>query len=239
MKLLRFGVIAIITFINVSTIQAQTADEIINKYIDAIGGKDVLTKIKSVYFEGTATAMGTDYPTKTTILAGKGIKTETDVNGSDVIQCITDTSGWSVNPMAGQAAPTALPAEVVKKGQSALNIGGDLFNFKDKGFTDSLAGRETYQNVNAYKIKLSQPGVEVVYLIDPTTYYILKKDSKFSADGNDIPNTITYSDYRKTDIGYVVPYTLGVTNMGYDVTINYTKVEVNKDVDPNIFAMPK
>ena len=121
MKLLRFGVITITTFIiSVSTIQAQTADEIINKYVDAIGGKDVLTKIKSVYFEGTATVMGNDYPTKTTILAGKGIKTETDVNGSDIIQCVTDTSGWSVNPMAGQATPTALPADVVKKGKSAF-----------------------------------------------------------------------------------------------------------------------
>src|ERR1017187_9196989 len=131
MKLLRYGFIAIITFISVSTIQAQTADEIINKYIDAIGGKDLLTKIKSVYFEGTVSAMGNDYPTKTTVLAGKGFKTETGVNGSDIIQCITDTSGWTVNPMAGQSEPTALPAAIVKKGQSSLNIGGELFNFKD------------------------------------------------------------------------------------------------------------
>jgi len=240
MKLLRFGLIAIIiTFISGSTTEAQTADDIINKYIDAIGGKDVLTKIKSVYFEGTASAMGNDYPLKTTMLAGKGFKTETTVNGVDVIQCITDTSGWMMNPLAGQTEPIALSADAVKQGQSSLSIGGELFNFKDKGFSDSLAGRETYQNVNAYKIKLSQPGVEYVYFIDPTTYYILKTDTKVSIGGQDISGTTTYSDYRKTDVGYVVPYTVGVTNMGYDITINYNKIEVNKEVDPNIFAMPK
>jgi hypothetical protein len=239
MKLLRFGLMAIITLVAISTLKAQTADEIISKHIDAIGGKDVLMKIKSVYFEGAATAMGADYPTKTTVLAGKGFKTETSVNGMDIIQCITDTSGWSMNPLAGQTEATALPAEVVKKGKSSLTIGGELFNFKDKGFTDSLIGRETFQNVNAYKIKLSQPGAEIVYYIDPTTYYILKTDSKVSMDGKDVANTTTYSNYKKVDLGYVVATTLGVTNMGYDVTINYTRVEINKDIDPKIFEMPK
>lgn len=239
MKLLQLVFISIISCISVSSIQAQTADDIINKNIDAIGGKDILTKINSVYMEGSATAMGTDYPTSTTILVGKGFKSVTTVNGSDIIQCFTDTSGWSVNPFTGLTEPTALPADIVKKGKSSLDIGGEFFNFRNKGFSDSLIGRDSLQGVNTYKIKLSQPGIEIVYYIDPATYYILQTDTKFSAEGKDVTSTATYSNYKKTDIGYVVPTTLGVTNMGYDVTINYTKVEVNKDIDPKIFAVPK
>jgi len=56
-------------------------------------------------------------------------------------------------------------------------------------------------------------------------------------DSQDITSTAKYSDYKKTDIGYVVPTTLGVNNGSYDVTISYTKVEVNKEVDPAIFEM--
>ena len=103
MKIFRVGLPVIIACVSVFSIQAQTADDIINKHIDAIGGKDVFSKVKSVYFEGTANAMGADYPTTTTILAGKGFKTVTTVNGSDIIQCFTNDGGWSLNPLAGQS----------------------------------------------------------------------------------------------------------------------------------------
>lgn len=218
---------------------AQTADDIISNHINAIGGKDILGKITSIYMEGAASVMGNDFPTKVTILAGKGFKNETDVNGSDIIQCITDTSGWMINPMAGQTEPTVLPQDAVKKGQGSLEIGGMLYNFKEKGFTDSLLGQEKVDSSNAYKIKLSKPGFEYTYYIDPSSYYILKADISIIGDGNTTTTSTTFSNYKKTDFGYVVPYTVGVTNMGYDVTLNYTKIEVNQPVDPSIFAMPK
>lgn len=239
MKIFQIGLPVIVACISAISLQAQTADDIINKHVDAIGGKDVLSKVNSIYFEGSANAMGTDYPTTTTILSGKGFKTVTSVNGSDIIQCFTDTSGWSLNPMMGQASATPLPPDMVKKGKSALDIGGELVNFREKGFTDSLLGREDYNGVSAYKVKLSGPGTEIVYLFDPNTYYTLQTDTKATMGGQDITSVTKYSDYKKTDIGYVVPTTLGVNNAGYDVTITYTKVEVNKEVDPKIFEMPK
>lgn len=239
MKIFRIGLPVIVACAGVFSLQAQTAADIINKHVDAIGGKDVLSKVKSIYFEGSASVMGTDYPTTTTILAGKGFKTVTNVNGSDIIQCFTDTSGWSLNPMMGQATATPLPPDLVKKGKSSLDIGGELVNFREKGFTDSLLGREDYNGVSAYKVKLSQPGSETVYWFDPNTYYVLKTDTKATMNGQDITSTTTYSGFKKTDIGYVVPTTLGVNNAGYDVTITYTKVEVNKEVDPGIFEMGK
>jgi hypothetical protein len=238
MKIIRSILFIMIACITTFSLCAQTADEIISKHIDAIGGNDVLAKVKSIYFEGSANAMGADYPTTTTILAGKGFKTVTTVNGSDIIQCFTDTSGWTINPLAGQTKAVALPAELVKKGKSSLDIGNELVNFKEKGFSDTLLDRETYSGVSAYKVKLSQPGIEIIYLFDPTTYYTLKTDSKVAVGGQDVTSITKYLDYKKTDVGYVVPTTLAVTNNGYDVTVTYTKVEINKDVDPQIFMMP-
>jgi hypothetical protein len=239
MKLFRIFLIFMSTLISSPIIKAQSAEDIINKSIDAIGGRDLLGRVKSLYYEGAASAMGNDYPTKTTILIGKGIKSETTVNGMDLVDCVTDTSGWVINPFTGQTDPTPMAPEQVKKGQESFHIGRDLLNFKEMGFTASLTGRDTVQNVNTYKIKLSKEGIERTYYIDPSTYYILKEDIKVTVNGKDAVGSTSYSNYKKTDFGLVAASTMDITNMGYDVTINYTKIEVNKEIDSKIFLMPK
>jgi hypothetical protein len=144
-----------------------------------------------------------------------------------------------VNPMQGQTEPVALPADAVAKGRSSLNIGGELFNYKDKGYSALLEGRDDIAGVSAYKIKLSKADIELIYFIDPNTYYIMRVDTKASINGQDINSTSTFIDFRKTDIGFVIPYSIGTTNMGYDISIHYSKILINREVDPKIFDMPK
>ncbi|HSZ85319.1 MAG TPA: hypothetical protein VK787_04775, partial [Puia sp.] len=94
--------------------------------------------------------------------------------------------------------------------------------------------------VSDYKIKLAdKTGAEYTYYIDPTTYYISKLDVKASVAGKDISNSSSFSNYKKTDFGYVIANTTATSNMGYDIVINYNKIEINKTIDPSIFAMPK
>ena len=56
----------------------------------------------------------------------------------------------------------------------------------------------------------------------------------------DVDITTKYSDYRKTELGYVIPYAIDVDFGGqFGLTIAVKKVELNKTIDPAIFAMPK
>lgn len=239
MKFIQSAAILCFAFFSISTVHAQTVDDIIAHHINALGGQDVLLQLKSIYFEGTASVVGNDLPTKTTVLSGIGSKTETDFNGMSIIQCFTANAGWMINPMQGQTDPTALPADAVAKGKSSLNIGGELFNYKDKGYSALLEGRDDISGVSAYKIKLSKADIELVYFIDPNTYYIIRLDTKASFNGLDFTSTSNFSDYRRSDIGFVIPYIIGTTNMGYDISIQYSKILINQDVDPKIFDMPK
>src|ERR1700691_5070116 len=57
-----------------TTLRAQTADDIVNKYAAAIGGKDAISSVKSLVVDATTSIMGNDGATKITILVGQGYK---------------------------------------------------------------------------------------------------------------------------------------------------------------------
>lgn len=220
-------------------LHSQTADEVVDKHINAIGGKAVIGSIKSQVAESELSVMGTTLTSKTTILAGKGFKNVADFNGQEIIQCVTPTGGWMINPLQGMTDAQALPEDQVKATQSSFEIGGDLFNYNEKGSKVELAGNENIEGVNTIKLKLTnKEGKDVFYYIDPATYYILKRESTINANGEDITTTQVFSNHKKTEIGLVIPYTT-VSNQGFEITINITKIEFNKEVDPKIFEMPE
>jgi hypothetical protein len=92
---------------------------------------------------------------------------------------------------------------------------------------------------NVYKIKLTtKENVESTYLIDSTTYLVTSLMSKGKMQDQDIDITTRFSDYRKTDLGYMIPYAIDVDFGQFALSIAVKKVEFNKTIDPAVFAMP-
>jgi len=221
-------------FLTTLAVHAQTADEIVAKYIDAIGGKDKIKQINSVYLEGSLNMMGNESPTTVTVLNGKGYKTETDFNGQKMIQCFTDKGGWAINPMSGGSAE-AMPDDAYKAGKEQMDIGGALYDYAAKGSTLTLQGKDG----DAYKLLLvNKDKVATTYFIDPTTWYITKILKKGNMMGQEVEITIKLSDYKKLD-GYAMPYTIDTDLGQFSLSTSIKKVEINKPVDPAIFNLPK
>lgn len=239
MKNLKIGLLAVAALLSATAMYAQSADDIIAKYVDAIGGKDKLKAINSVYMENTLNIMGNEAPNTTTILNGKGYRNESEFNGAKIIQVITDKSGWMINPMAGANEPQALPDDQVKAGQSQI-FAVPLLDYASKGGKAELLGQEKVGSVNAYKIKVTDAGnVATTYYFDPSTYYLVQVVRSSEMMGQQVDVTATYSDYKKTDYGWAVPQNVEI-NMGgqFSMTLKLKSVEVNKAVDPKIFEMP-
>jgi hypothetical protein len=237
MKAIKLGLLAITATLAVTTSQAQNVDEVINKHLEAMGGKQKLGDIKSVYIESTIEVMGNEAPSTTTILNGKGYKSEIDFGGQKIVQCFTDTSGWGINPMAGQTTAEPMPKEQVDAAQDQLYIAGPLFDYAAKGNKVELAGKEKVGNVDAYKVNVtSKNNTQSTFYIDPSTYYVLKEIRKMNVPGQgDVEISMVFSNYQKTDYGNVMPYKTEMTLPGFTLTTTTKKVDVNKPVDENIF----
>jgi hypothetical protein len=228
-----------IFFLGTISLHAQTADEVASKHIAAIGGKEVIGNIKSLVIEADMAVMGSSLPSKMTVLVGKGYKSEANFNGQDIVQVITPTGGWMINPLAGSTDAQPLPEDQVKAAQATLWVGRELLDYQEKGNKLTLEGNQNVEGVNAIKLKMvSNDGKETLYFIDPATYYIVKQESTASVAGQTVTSVSTFSDHKKTDFGYVIPYST-VRNQGFEITVNVTKVEFNKEIDPKIFEMPK
>lgn len=217
--------------------QAQTADDIINKHIEAIGGKEKLSAINSVRMESSMSVMGQEAPATSVVVNGKGARSDVSFNGQTITQVYTDKGGWGINPMTGQSAPQAMPSEQYEAAQDQIWI-VPLMNYKANGYTAELQGKEKVGNVDAYKVRVVKGSNGTTYYFDPTTYYLVRQVKSAEMMGQQIDVVTTYSDYRKSDIGWLMPYAASIDmggQMSMDMKVN--KVEINPTVDPAVFVM--
>jgi len=240
MNTFKASLIAISALSGAITLKAQTADEIISKHTEAIGGKDKLAKVNSVYIESSTEVMGNESPTKTYIVNGKNYRSESDFGGQTMVQVVNDKSGWAIVPFGGSPDPAAMTDDQFKSSADQVYAADPLADYAVNGAKVELLGQEKVNNANAYKIKYTNKfGIETTYYIDPSTYYIIQSVKQAEVMGQSVTVTTTYSNYQKTDFGVFMPYTTNVDMGQFALTVNTKKVEVNKEIDPKIFEMPK
>jgi hypothetical protein len=216
---------------------AMTADEIVAKSIEAQGGKDTIAKVKSMSMEMSMQVMGNDAPSTAVAVDGVGYKMETDFNGTKIVQCYTNKGGWDVNPMTGAADPSPMPDDQYLAGKSQIYIGGPLYDYAAKGSKIELTGKDA----DTYKIKVTtKDNIESTIGIDAKTFLIKSVLGKAKMQGQDVESTSIFSDYRKTEVGYVVPYHVNIDLGGqFQLDITVKKVDLNPTIDPAVFEMPK
>ena len=234
MKKMKFWLLALAVMAT-SSLHAQTVDEVINKHIEAIGGKEKLSQVKSIYMENSVDVMGSTAPQKEYLVDGKAYKAEVEFNGANIISVFTDKSGWTINPMMGGTDAQAMPDELYKAGKSQIYFGGGLVNYAAKGYKAELVGKEG----DAFKIKLSDGGTETFYFIDSKTYLLTKSVIKSEMMGQSVDVTTTYSDHKKTDFGVTLAYSKNIDMGMFQLSQKTNKAEINKEIDMKIFDMPK
>ena len=211
---------------------AQTVEEIITKHVEATGGAEAWRKINTIRMEGTMTVRGADLTVALTTLHGKGFRQDITVMGMSGYQIITPAAGWNFMPFQGQTQVESMTAEDVKESQDELDATGDLVDYKEKGKTVELAGKDDVDGTECFKLLVTGKGGKLkTFFIDPKSYFVIRVIEKVKANGQELEQTTNYSGFKKIPEGIVIP--MSVTLPFGELKV--TKVEVNKPVDESIF----
>lgn len=230
-NLIIFGIF-ILTLVFAQFAQAQTVDDVISKHIEAMGGKEKLLSLTTVKLSGSFNVQGTDVSIIITRKHLVGSRADISVMGTENYQIVTADKGSVFMPIQGQSTPQDMPDDQLKMGQTLLDVQGPFLNYKEKGNSVTLAGKETVDGTECYKLNVTfKNGNKTDYYISTKDNRVYKTSTKLTINGEETDVETVYSNYKQNAGGYWFPYT---TTSSRGET-NYDSIESNIAVDDSIF----
>lgn len=215
------------------------ADDIIDRYVQAIGGYDKVDAIKTVKIYTEADLGSREVKYVETIKRPDKVLIEVTMQGMTQKRAYDGNTGWMLNPFRGSRDVEKLNRETTKSLSEQAMFEGPLINYKEKGSTVELLGKDDFEGTDVYKINLTdKDGTVHTFYIDSNTYLLLKETIKRKIGEKEIKSETIYGDYRSED-GYMMPHSLQVGSPGRYQEQTVKKVEFNIQVDDGIFSMPQ
>ncbi|WP_373552760.1 outer membrane lipoprotein-sorting protein [Haliscomenobacter sp.] len=233
MKLLCMLAIATLSF---AYVQAQTVDEIVAKHVEAMGGADKLKTVNTISTERVLAVQGMEIPSKSVIVVGKSLRSESTVMGNAMVQVLHGDKGWKIMPamMGGTGEPEDMSADEIKPLFGQLDPFGALYNYQEKGNKLELVGKEKVDKKDMFHFKItSKDGVVMDEYLDASTYLVYKVVSNVGGQEGEL----VFSDYEAIE-GIKMANTIDITSPMGAFTMITNKTVINGQVDEKIFAKP-
>ena len=229
-------------FMSSFVLKAQTADEVIENYFKNIGGKEKFAKIDGFKMDMVTNYNGMEIPVE--LYNNKSGKMYVKINfqGKEITQVAFDgKKGWSTNFMTMK--PEEMDSETSANILSEIADFPDPFlNYKEKGYTVEMLGKETKEGTECYKIKLTKkPKMVDGKKVDNVVFYYFETENYVpimtETEMQEGPmkgqmSTSTLGDYQEVE-GMYFPFTMN--QGGQAMTVK--KIEINPTVDAKAFEM--
>jgi len=225
-----------------NVVSAQSADDVVNKFIEARGGKAKWDQLTSLKMTGNID-IGPNMKAPFTILMKDKTKFrfEMEIQGMKMIQALDGDSGWAIVPFGGKKDPERMSPDDVKTAQEQADYTGDLYDYKKKGNTVELLGKEDMEGTETYKLKVTKKNQDVIYIyLDANTYLTLKETSKHKFKDKEVEGSSLPSNYKDVN-GYKFPFVMEMRGSDEDSngqSMTIETVEVNPKIDNTLFVMP-
>jgi hypothetical protein len=213
-------------------------DDILNKYIQALGGKAALEKTTSRVAKGTFEtptygASGTHeqyakQPNKSVII--------TNVDGYGIVsQGFDGNTGWSQSPEIGVQEVTG-PRLARARRQAVFNR---ALQMKELFTKLAVTGKDKLGERPVYVVEAVPPeGAPEKMYFDAENGLLLRTDSEAEDHtGAAMVSKVLLEEYKEVD-GVMEPHTVKSDSASLSVVIRFTEVKHNVEIDDAIFQKP-
>ena len=219
----------------------QTTKEILDKMIEAQGGRKVLAALKDTTITATIDLIAQGMSGNLTIHQKEPDKMRMDIEiqGMVITQAFDGVKGWQINPMAGGVAAEMTESENRDFKKQAL--GNDSFLNPEKyGITYAFKGKEKVQDKEYLVLEQAYAdGQKVTMYIDPVTYLTYKAKAKVNQAGVEIDQETIFGDYRKEG-DTVAAHTMTIFQSGAEyMKMTFNKIAFNTGIQDSLFKMSK
>jgi len=245
-KLLRLVAATSVLLGSVHAAAAQTADEIVEKHLAAIGGRAALSKLTSRVMAGTiaiSTPAGefsgpieiwNQAPNKVRTLINLDLSA-VGVGKMSIDQRFDGTTGYAIDTLQGNRDITGDQLEAMRNGFFPT----PLLNYKQNGIGIELTGKEKVGDKEAFVLIIKpKTGPSTKSYIDATTFMMIRQIVTA-----DIPpvgaleQTTDLSDEREVD-GVKVAHKIVSSSSVQNFTVTISKVAHNGTLDQTQFVKP-
>ena len=210
-----------------------TADEVLDKYLAAIGGKDVLMKVTdmttSMSSEGQ---MGAIMITRKQKLPNK-FSMVINANGMEVMKQTGDGSKVVTGGMQGSRTLEGAAAQQT----TATNIMFPELRYAENGVKTTLVGPEKVDGKDTYKLSHTTADGSATWTdnFDATTGLKVQSVSTAKTPQGEMTSTMTYSDYKDMS-GIKFATTITQQSPRGPMTMTIDNVKINKGLKDSDFS---
>jgi len=220
---------------------AQTADDIVAKYIKTVGGMERIQAVKTLRRSGKIVGGGGfELPTVMDNKRPNMFRQEVTLQGLTGIIAYNGKTGWKVEPFQGKKDAEPLGEEEMKQAIEESDFDGPLVNYQQKGNKVEFVGMDPVEGTDAYKLKVTLANGEVRFYYMDTDYYVpIKIETKRIIRGAEIETETVLGDYKEVN-GWYLPFSIenGGKGSQFKAKLTYEKIEANIPIDDSRFVAP-
>ena len=222
--------------------QCQTAEELVDKNIQAKGGMEKVKALHSLHMTGKLTGGGGFTATVTQDSMRPNLVRETfSLQGMTGVQAYDGTVGWQIQPFGGHKDPELMGEDDVRDLLRDADFDGPLVDYREKGNTVEYLGHDVVDGDDALRLKVTLKNGDILYYyLDPDTYLEIRKEIQEFIRGSIKENVVDLGSYKPV-AGVMYPFSIASgpknrPNAAQTTTIE--KIDVNVPLAKSEFDLP-